>query len=316
MIVTLTAHPALDRTIDLASPLRVGEVHTAVAAHEHAGGKGINVSRVVHAAGADTIAVLPLAAADPFAAVLAETGLPVQSVPARGSVRTNVALTAPDGQTTKVNVPGAALSAAEATALTATMVAAAERARWVVLAGSLPPGVGEDFYVRVIEAIRRSGGSRAPRIAVDTSGTALAAVVEAGVADLIKPNDEELAELTGVAWPAGADVADAAHTVARDLVPAKVGAALVTLGAAGAVLVAAEGAWAAAPPPIQVRSTVGAGDSALAGYLLAESAGADPAGCLRHSIRYGAAAASLVGTQAPSPSDLPPGDVPVRALTR
>lgn len=316
MIVTLTAHPALDRTIDLVSSLRVGEVHTARDAHEHAGGKGINVSRVVHAAGAGTVAVLPLAAADPFAAVLAETGLTTRPVPVRGTVRTNITLTAPDGQTTKINVPGAALSAEEAAALTATVAAAAGEARWVVLAGSLPPGVGEDFYVRVIEAIRFGGGARTPRIAVDTSGPALAAVVDAGVADLIKPNDEELVELTGLAWPADADAADAVVTVANGLVPGKVGSALVTLGAAGAVLVTREGAWAAAPPPIRARSTVGAGDSTLAGYLLAEAAGADPAECLRHSIRYGAAATSLVGTQAPTPADLPPGDVPVRALTR
>ena len=102
--------------------------------------------------------------------------------------------------------------------------------------------------------------------------------------------------------------------VARRLVPTQVGAALVTLGSRGAVLVTADGAWAGMPPRIRVTSTVGAGDSSLAGYLLADVALATPAERLRRSIRYGAAAASLPGTQAPSPDDLPPGEVVITTL--
>ena len=88
----------------------------------------------------------------------------------------------------------------------------------------------------------------------------------------------------------------------------------MTLGAHGAVLVTADGAWAGTPPRIRVASTVGAGDSSLAGYLLADLDGAAPEERLRRSIRYGAAAASLPGTQAPSPADLPVGDVHIRTL--
>lgn len=314
MIVTLTAHPALDRTVALAAPLLVGEVQPALASREDAGGKGINVSRVVHAAAAATLAVLPLDGGDLFAATLRATGLPVRPVAVHGSVRVNLTLTAPGGQTTKINLPGVAPTAAETASLIDTVVAAAEDARWVVLAGSLPPGVADDFYVEVIQAVRGRWAGAAPRIAVDTSGPALHAVVAAGAPDLIKPNDDELAELTGQAFDGTADLADAVHVVARRLVPAQVRAALVTLGAAGAVLVTEDGAWFGAPPPIRARSTVGAGDSSLAGYLLAESGGAGPADRLRHGIRYGAAAASLPGTQAPTPDDLPSGDVPVRRL--
>ena len=103
--------------------------------------------------------------------------------------------------------------------------------------------------------------------------------------------------------------------VARTLVPARTRAALVTLGAHGAVLIDADGAWHAAAPRITVVSTVGAGDSSLAGYLLAELEGASPEDRLRRAVRYGAAAASLPGTQAPTPHDLPAGDVPVYRLT-
>ncbi|MFH8250141.1 1-phosphofructokinase [Microbacterium sp. B2969] len=314
MIVTLTANPSLDRTITLAGALQPGEVQAATSAREDAGGKGINVARVVAAAGARSLAVLPLATDDPFDAALSHSAVAAKRVPIHGRVRANVTITDPAGVTTKLNLPGAALDDDDAAAVIAAVVEACAGARWLALAGSLPPGVGDGFYVDVIEAVRSHFGDDAPLIAVDTSGAALAAVVADGRPDLIKPNDEELAELAGVELETGDDLAAAVLPVARRIVPARVGAALVTLGAHGAVLVDADGAWAGTPPRIRVASTVGAGDSSLAGYLLADLDGADPEERLRRSIRYGAAAASLPGTQAPSPADLPTGDVPVRTL--
>jgi 1-phosphofructokinase len=314
MIVTLTANPSLDRTITLADVLRPGEVQAATSAREDAGGKGINVARVVAAAGARSLAVLPLSDEDPYDAALRASTVAARRVPVHGRVRANITITDPAGVTTKLNLPGARLDADDNAAVIDTVVDACSGARWLVLAGSLPPGAGDDFYVATIDAVRSRWGADAPRVAVDTSGAALAAVVAHGRPDLIKPNDEELAELAGVELETGLDQVSAVLPVARRIVPAKVGAALVTLGAHGAVLVDGEGAWAGTPPAIRVVSTVGAGDSSLAGYLLADLDGAGPEERLRQAIRYGAAAASLPGTQAPSPADLPAGDVPVRAL--
>ncbi len=128
------------------------------------------------------------------------------------------------------------------------------------------------------------------------------------------PTTKSSAELAGVSLDSGLALPEAVAAVAAGLVPARVGAAFVTLGGDGAVLVTADGAWHGTPPPTRVRSTVGAGDSSLAGFLLAESAGAGPEECLRSGIRYGSAAAALPGTQPPTPDDLLPGDVPVRRL--
>lgn len=313
MIVTLTANPSLDRTMTVPAPLRVGDVQAASSAREDAGGKGINVARAIAAAGEPCLAILPLAGDDPFEAALRGARLDAQHVPVRGHVRTNLAITDPAGVTTKLNLPGAVLSPDEITAVVDAVVAASAGSRWLVLAGSLPPGAPDDFYVRVVRAVRAVHGAAAPLVAVDTSGPALAAVVADAAPDLIKPNDDELAELVG-ADLAAAD-AMAVLDVARALVPSRVGAALVTLGARGAVLVDADGAWAAGPPPIRVVSTVGAGDSSLAGYVLAHRRGADAEERLRQAVRYGAAAASLPGTQAPGPADLPAGDVPVTRLS-
>ncbi|GAA3752769.1 hexose kinase [Microbacterium kribbense] len=311
MIVTVTVNPALDRTVVLDGPLRPGQVQVAASVREDAGGKGINVSRVLAAAGQPTRAVLPLAADDPLRTALAAQQLDVRAVATAGHCRTNIALTDPAGVTTKVNLPGTAFSPAEADALVAAVVVAAEHARWLVLAGSLPPSVPDDFYVTLIRAVREKWQDAAPRVAVDTSGAALQAVVEHARPDLIKPNDDELAELTGMA-PDGADLVPASLSAARTLVPARVGAALVTLGAAGTLLVTEGGAFATAAPRIQVRSTVGAGDSALAGYLLAETAGRPPEQCVVSATRHGAAAASLPGTRVPRPQDLPTDDLPVQ----
>ncbi|SDH13418.1 1-phosphofructokinase [Microbacterium pygmaeum] len=313
-IVTLTANPSLDRTIALTDALRPGEVQLAASAREDAGGKGINVSRAVAAAGVSTVAVLPLAADDPFATALGAAKVPALPVPIDGHSRANLTITDPAGVTTKLNLPGAALTPAGVEDLIAAVVAASEGADWLVLAGSLPPGAEDSLYVEIIRAVRARWGIGSPRVAVDTSGAALRAVVYDASPDLIKPNDEELAELAGIELEAGGILADAVLPVAQALVPARVAAALVTLGADGAVLVTSEGAWVAVPPRIRVVSTVGAGDSSLAGYLLGDVSGAGPAEALRRSVQYGAAAASLPGTQAPTPDDLPSGEVIVRPL--
>lgn len=314
MIVTVTANPSLDRAVTLSAPLQVGEVQVAAGAREDAGGKGINVARVVAAADQATLAVLPLAATDPFATALVGTGIPVRAVAITGHARTNLTVLDPDGTTTKINLPGPHLADGDEAALVAAVVDAATDAEWLVLAGSLPPGADADLYVRIIAAVRSTHGASAPRIAVDTSGPALHAVVAQASPDLIKPNEHELAELTGA--DADPDDIDGIVGLADGLVGSKVGAALVTLGAAGALLVSADGAWVGTAPRITAVSTVGAGDSSLAGYLLADVAGLAPEERLRNGMRYGAAAASLPGTQPPTPADLPVADIPVRPFRR
>lgn len=328
MIVTLTMNPALDRTVSLPAPLSVGEVQPASEIREDAAGKGVNVARVLAAAGDEVRAVLPLASTDPYAAALeaggarirraeepAPTGsadaLDVVAVPITGHARANIAITDPAGETTKLNLPGPALSSDAAEPLIDAVVAASEGADWLALCGSLPPGAGDDFYVRIIEAVRGRIASP-PLIAVDTSGPALAATVASGQPDLIKPNEIELAELAGV--PLRSEPAAVAE-IARALVPARIGSALVTLGGDGAVLVTPESAiHATIPPNIAVRSTVGAGDSSLAGYLHARVAGSADGVALDAAVRHGSATASLPGTRLATPSDLPEGAVALTTL--
>ena len=129
MIVTLTAHPSLDRAITLTAALRPGEVQSASAAREDAAGKGINVARVVASSGARALAVLPLAADDPYAVALRATGIDTRVIPIAGHARSNLTILDPDGTTTKVNLPGTALSADETRILVDAAVDAAGDAR-------------------------------------------------------------------------------------------------------------------------------------------------------------------------------------------
>jgi len=314
MIITLTPNPSLDRTIELASPLARGEVQRALAAHQEPGGKGVNICRALEASGVKSLAVLPGDPQDPVLVALRAQGIPHLGLPIGATLRSNVAITEPDGTTTKVNEPGPELTQAHRAALIELVIEAADGARWLVLAGSLPPGLPVDFYADITVELRRRYGTAAPKVAIDSSGAPLAAAL-AALPDLLKPNAEELAELTG---RSDADSLEGnpllAAEAARTLVTAGVGAVLATLGSKGALLVTAEGSWFAESPPIVARSTVGAGDSALAGYLLRHLTGASAPECLRQATAHGAAAASMPGSTVPALDQTNPAAVIVTAI--
>ncbi|MFJ6157637.1 1-phosphofructokinase family hexose kinase [Pseudarthrobacter sp. NPDC092184] len=334
MIVTFTANPSLDRTVALPGPLERGEVQRAVSVSQESGGKGVNVSRALVASGLESVAVLPGADSDPVLAGLREIGVPFVSLPIDEPLRTNVALTEPGGVTTKINEPGPRLDEDQQEALIKLLLESSRGASWVVLAGSLPPGFPADFYATAARRIRAAGNGSAPRIAVDSSGAPLAAAMSgdgagvdgtptgSGKPDLLKPNAEELAELAAAAGFATATADEleadpvAAAAAAAAVVRSGVGAVLATLGSKGAVLVTADGAWLATHPPVAAVSTVGAGDSALAGYLLAHGQGAAPADCLRQAVAHGAAAASLPGSTVPAVHQTTPDAVTITALRK
>lgn len=322
MIVTLTVNPSLDRTIELPGVLVRGAVQRAAAISEEPGGKGVNVCRALTASGVESVAVLPGRDEDPVMAGLRAAGIRYVNLPLESAVRSNITLTEPDGTTTKINMPGPPLSAAEQEDLIALLVSACASdedgmpASWLVLAGSLPPGAAPDLYALVAHAVRQRFGESAPRIAIDSSGAPLlGALLHNAAPDLLKPNAEELAEVTGVG---SEDALEAdpllAVEAARTLIAKGVGAVLATLGPKGALLVTAEGAWQATRPPVEARSTVGAGDSSLAGYLLADVAGAPPGDCLRQAVAHGAAAASLPGSTVPTLAQTDPGAVTVTEI--
>jgi 1-phosphofructokinase len=295
VIVTLTPNPSVDRTIAIDS-LQRGEVQRATSSRLDPGGKGVNVSRALAAHGHPTVAVLPSGGADGarLADLLAPFGVATVTVPIAQDTRSNVTLVEPDGTTTKINEPGPALSPDEAATMQERVVTLAQRGVWTVLCGSLPRGVGSDFFGRLTERLHERG----VRVALDTSGAPLAAAIPANP-ELIKPNAEELAELVGRPLPTLGDVVGAA----QELLAGGVGAVLVSLGGDGALLVEPAGVYHARSPKVAVRSTVGAGDATLAGFLAGGAAGPE---ALRLAVSFGTAAVTLAGSVMPTPDDIHP----------
>jgi 1-phosphofructokinase len=298
MIVTLTANPSVDRTIEVDALAR-GAVLRARASRVDPGGKGVNVSRALAANGRKTCAVLPAGGweGDQLAALLAPEDVPVALVPVGGAIRANVSVVEPDGTVTKLNEPGPTLSEAELEAVSAVTVATAAGAGWVAASGSLPPGAPVDFYARLTARL----GAASVRVAVDTSGPPLADALPARP-DLVKPNREELAEATGLPVTTLGEAAAAADQLRRR------GArtVLTSLGADGALLVDDAGAVHGAAAVPRPRSAVGAGDAMLAGFLAGGGSGPD---ALAEALAWGAAATSLPGSRMPRPDDLDPSAV-------
>lgn len=322
-IVTVTPNPAMDRTAHLTTTLVRGDVHRLTDITNVAAGKGINVALATLRGGQPTVAIAPASADAHFTGLVADSGLTFIPTPSTGAVRVNLTVLENDGTTTKLNEPGSALGPAEIAALDAAIDDAATHASWIVLAGSLPPGLPADWFATTVQRLRAHGATA--RIAVDTSDAPLQTLGAALMADptcapdVLKPNGLEIGQMLGIDGQAIEDAADAgdfgpAAQAARSLVAHGVAHVLLTLGGAGAVLATAQSAWAATPPPITPVSTVGAGDSSLAGFLLASTEGHDGAAALCRAVAYGTAATSLPGTTLPYPEQTYPELVKVTEL--
>ena len=314
MILTLTPNPSIDRTVSLDGELSRGQVHRVASVTSQAGGKGVNISRAAVTADIPSIAVVPAAKDDAFVIELLGAGIDCRPVRPAGDVRVNLTITEPDGTTTKLNSPGAAVLPLHLELMAQAVLVRASSADWTVLAGSLPAGAPPGFYAELVRRLREVGG----RVAVDTSEAPLQALVDAlpdSAPDLMKPNGEELASFTGGDADELESDPRATAAAARQLIERGVGAVLATLGGNGAVLVTPDGAWHATPPPTTVVSTVGAGDSSLFGYLLGDIRGLPAPERLALAVAYGSAAAGLPGTTIPQPSQLRTELVGVTALT-
>ncbi|TYB51454.1 1-phosphofructokinase [Nonomuraea sp. PA05] len=304
MILTLTLNPSLDRTIEIAS-LDRGAVIRAAAAHLDPGGKGVNVSRALLANDVASRAVIPYGGDEgrQLVRLLAAEGLDMVTVPVTGPTRSNVTLAEPDGTVTKINEPGTALSPAELDTIADAVLAAAhaggQGADWVVASGSLPPEVPADVYARLC---RRFAGAGI-HVAVDTSGPALSCALGAAPA-LVKPNLEELSAATGMPIRSLGDVAEAAGKLRA----AGARTVLASLGADGAVLVEEGGSWYGEAAVTEPRSSVGAGDAMLAGFLAAGGSGPE---ALKQALAWGAAAVRLPGSRMPGPADIDHGAVTI-----
>ncbi|MGW2864049.1 1-phosphofructokinase family hexose kinase [Streptomyces sp. NPDC001205] len=277
MILTVTLNTALDITYRV--PALVPHAsHRVEEVTERPGGKGLNVARVLAALGHE--AVVTGFAGGPsgevLRALLAELAPVDALVPVAGATRRTIAVAdAATGDTTQLNEPGPLVTPAEWDAFLAAYGRLLDGAEAVALCGSLPPGLPVGAYAQLV---RQARGAKVP-VLLDTSGEALRRGIAARP-DLVKPNADELAQLTGAREPLRA-ARDArrrgAHTV------------VASLGADGLLAATPEGLWQAAPPAAVRGNPTGAGDSAVAGLLSGLVEGLDWPGRLTRAVALSAA---------------------------
>ncbi|MGW1165501.1 1-phosphofructokinase family hexose kinase [Streptomyces sp. NPDC002550] len=256
MILTVTLNTALDLTYRVRS-LRPHASHRVSEVIERPGGKGVNVARVLAALGHE-VTVTGFAGGGTGRGIrerLADVpGLTDALVPVAGATRRTIAVVDElSGDTTQLNEPGPLIAPAEWGAFLDRYEELLAGASAVALCGSLPPGVPVGAYANLVRAARAAGVP----VLLDTSGEPLRRAVAARP-DLIKPNADELAELTGSHEPLRA-TQDARRRGAH--------AVVASLGPEGLLAVTPEGRWRAAPPARVLGNPTGAGDSAVAGLL-------------------------------------------------
>lgn len=285
-VVTLTLNPALDLHEEVAEP-RLHALNRASRGTFEPSGKGINVARALHELGLEVTAVAPLGG--PLGRLIREAleaqGLSLRACAVAGETRLNVKIADRAGRTTEFNLPGSALSGEEQRRVWDALRSEARPGSWVVLAGSLPPGVPATLYGDWTRALQAQGAT----VLLDAGGEALRGALASGPF-LIKPNREEAQAALGSPIRTRQDALDAARRL-RELGARQVA---LSLGAQGALLLGEEAVFAT-PPEVVVRSTVGCGDALLAGLIASLRWGRGWQGAARFATAYAAARAQHGG---------------------
>ncbi|KQO51695.1 1-phosphofructokinase [Methylobacterium sp. Leaf85] len=294
-IVTVTLNPAIDQTVTL-DALTPGHVHRARAVRSDAGGKGVNVASCLADWGSKVSAtgILGSDNATPFEALFARKGIDDRFAWIPGETRTNLKLLdAASNDTTDINLPGLAATSGALDTIRAVLRQVATEGSLVVLAGSLPGGLGVETYAALTQLLT----ARGVRVVLDVSGPALtAALASDHLPEVIKPNRQELADWAGRPL----DTLPEVVATARGLVARGIPLVVVSLGGEGALFVTRDEALLAHPPPTEVSSTVGAGDALVAGLVAGLHAGLPLAETARLSLAFAAGKLTLPGANLPS----------------
>jgi 6-phosphofructokinase 2 len=301
-ILTLTLNPALDISLGVDAVVPNHKIRTDPPRYDPGGG-GLNVSRVCRRLGEPTTTVAPVGGPpgqrmlDLLTADKSPDGAAdnPRIVPIQGDTRQSVTvLGRQSGDEYRFVLPGPTLSPEEIAACLAEVLSAAESCRCLVISGSMPEGVEDDFIEGLVGRLHDC------RVIVDTSGSALKAALTSG-AYLVKPSARELASLVEGDLITEADVTLAAHDI---MAWANIEVLVVSIGAGGAIAVTREQTFRLRAPTVQVRSAVGAGDSMVAGIAVGLHRGLDLPRAVALGIASGTAAVLTDGTELCHASDV------------
>ena len=257
---------------------------------DSAGGRGINASRVLYCYGAKTLAIAISGGAngERFEKLLAKSGFPVKLVRIGREIRTNFTVTDRQGLAVKMNELGPSITPEELKSIEKTVDSRLDAASWLMLCGSIPPGVSADFYTKLIHRAK----DRKVKTLLDTDGDALLHGVEAGPT-VVTPNQPEAERLLNRALITRAHFVEAAARIKA------MGAesVLLSLGSRGVVATNDNQLIEVVPPRIDAVSPLGAGDALAAAYVWAATKKKDFADCVRWGVAAGTASAKLPGLE-------------------
>ena len=292
MIITVTINPAIDRNVS-ADRLVFEDRAYILARSESAGGRGINASAVLHSYGAPTLSIATCGgkSGKRFEELLRTQGFPVELVRIKNEIRTNLTISDKHGLTVKLNELGPSIEQPELDRLEKTVRASLSKASWLMLCGSLPPGVPAHFYCRLIEAAKKAG---VPTL-LDTDGEPLQHALEANPT-VVSPNQQEAERLLNRALITRTHFYEAAeriHAMGAQTV-------VMSLGSRGAVGTDGKKLLEAVPPRVDAVCPIGAGDAMAAAFVWAMREKKEFADAMRWGVAAGTAAASLPGVRLPS----------------
>ncbi|MDI7385645.1 6-phosphofructokinase II [Cronobacter dublinensis] len=290
-IYTLTLAPSLDSATLTPQIYPEGKLRCSAPVFEPGGG-GINVARAIVHLGGSATALFPAGGAtgEHLVSLLHDEQVAVETISARDWTRQNLHVHVEStGEQYRFVMPGAALTDDELRQLE-EKVLAIEPGAILVISGSLPPGVGVEKLQQLIKAARQKG----IRLIVDSSGDALAAALDVGDIELVKPNQKELAALVKRSLDAPDDVRQAAMELVQQ---GKARRVVVSLGPQGALGVDGSDSVQVVPPPMKSQSTVGAGDSMVGAMTLRLAQDAPLLDMVRYGVAAGSAATINQGTR-------------------
>ena len=287
MIVTLTINPAIDRIVSI-DRLAFEDRAYINSSRESAGGRGINVSSVIHSFGGETLSVL-ISGGDSgkrLEGLLGKCGYRIAVVPVQNEIRTNLTITDKHGLTVNLNEPGPQLAKAEVARVERVVRDTLDHASWLMICGSIPPGVPPAFYGKLISMARH----KKVKTLLHADGDALREGIAARPT-VVSPNQQEAGRLLGQTLLTRTHYLEAAERI-RQLGADSV---VLTLGSRGAVGAFADGLMEALPPRIDAVCPIGAGDALMAAYAWARERRTSVAEALRWGVAAGTASARLPG---------------------
>lgn len=290
-IITLCLNPAIDVHCEIPDFAPYHE-NLARITNRDAGGKGINISRALCANRVENLAFVILGEenADFFERGLLEDGLNFRTMTVKGRIRENITCHTPGMPETRISFEGFFMDNAQLQSVYGQLADCVDHDTVVTFTGRAPSGVSVDSVKELLRRFVNLGA----RLVIDSRSFDLADLVEMKPW-LIKPNQEEISTYLGREITDLGQVVDAAGQLQRSGIEH----VMISLGSQGAMLACAEGMFMAEAPKVEVCSTVGAGDSSIAGFLAAAAAGKCTRECLRGAVSYGSAACMTQGTRPP-----------------